>query len=74
MEADVEEEAARTEDARGTPTHSHILPSILVYEEEENIDLVEADVEEEAADHGDREGRQERVVLPTVQSPAPAGD
>ena len=25
--------AARAEDARGTPTHSHISPSILVYED-----------------------------------------
>ena len=29
---------ARAEDAQGTPTQSHILPSILVYEDNPDVD------------------------------------
>jgi len=34
----------RAEDAQGTPTQSHISPSILVYEEKRTVNPIEAEL------------------------------
>ena len=44
--------AAKAEDTQGTPTQSHISPSILVYEEKQAVDPSQAELQEGAVREG----------------------
>ena len=56
--------AARAEDAQGTPTHSHISPSILVYEDQrQDLAARQAAVREVREDLQTCNMRRKRYIL-----------